>query len=179
MRQCLNRAYQGALPRVVLAAVVTLALLIGGIASGETILLFGVFAAAMALGLFNVSIRAYRLWRAQQEPGLLRVEGPIAARERTHGSGRKRTTTYHVTLANGDEMSVDEAVYTEIMVAGELVQGNQSSLWRFVGDMSGAYEVRSAVTTYSETGRLILDIRRSDGTAIYCHPEYDGEGWDR
>jgi hypothetical protein len=65
---------------------------------------------------------------------------------------------------------------SEVVQAGAQVPDDRSLIAKlFSGQWR--YGVADVIATYSRTGHLLLDVRYPAGGTIYCHRDYEGEGW--
>jgi hypothetical protein len=184
MRSCLERVYRTALIRLGIATAIPLALVLVAIVASS--FLFAAFALIVVVGLNTPKavIRAQRLRRAQAEPEIVRVRGPAAVtKHRRHGSESyalyyKAWVKRSPSPSDWAEFDITEGGYDEIARAATVVLDDRSILAR-IFSRQDRHEIADAVTTYSRTGHLVLDVRRPGAEAIYRHPEYEGEGWER
>jgi hypothetical protein len=184
MRSCLERVYRTALIRLGIATSIPLVLVLVAIVASS--FLFAAFALIVVVGLNTpkAAIRAHRLRRAQTDPAIVRLRGPVAVtKHRRHGSESyalyyKAWVKRSPAPSDWAEFDFNEAGYGEIARAATVVPDDRSILAR-IFSRQDRHEIADAVTTYSRTGHLVLDVRRPGGEAIYCHPEYEGEGWAR
>jgi hypothetical protein len=182
MRSCLERAYRTALIRLGIATGIPLVLVLVAIVASS--FLFAAFALIVVVGLNTpkAAIRAYRLRRAQTDPEIVRVRGPVTVtKHRRHGSESyalyyKARVKRSPAPSDWAEFDFDEGGYEAIARAATVVPDDRSIIAR-IFSRQDRREVADAVATYSRTGHLVLDVRHPGGEAIYCHPEYEGEGW--
>jgi len=175
MLVCLQRAFRTAIIR--LATDLGIVLLIAAIAfwAGNYLFIAVALLLGLAIGTKTTAVSAYRLRRALDRPQILRQFGPITVTERWWRTGIiSRATWRWAQLANGDRLPLDEAMHSELSLAGTLRPEEASRFARLLGGRA-THQLPTVVATYTQTGRLLLEVRTPGGEPLAHHPSYDTE----
>ncbi|MGE3909195.1 MAG: hypothetical protein AB7K36_07585 [Chloroflexota bacterium] len=171
MRACLQLAFRAALIR--LGTDLCLILLITGIAAwaGNYLYITAALVLGLGIGTPGVARTAYRLRRSLDAPTIARLFGPVTVSEYRRNGFSSYAAFHHVQLANGERLDLDERMYAALAAAGDRQPDTRAWYWRLLGGRT-TVQLPNVVVTYSQMGRLLLEVRTPAGEVLAHHSGY-------
>jgi hypothetical protein len=171
MRECLRLAFRTALVRLVTDLGIVLLIAVIALWSGNYLFIGVAVVLGLAIGTPGGAVQAYRLRRALIVPSIMRQFGPMRVAEHSRNGVSSYTTFFWAQLPSGARVHIEEPMYRALADAGEREPDARPRWRRLLGGQSIS-QLPKVVTTYSVTGRLLLDVRTPAGDPLAQHAGY-------
>ncbi|MGE3909197.1 MAG: serine/threonine protein kinase [Chloroflexota bacterium] len=111
-------------------------------------------------------------------PMAVHVRGTLPLRRRV-GAGGQGWRSFELGIGDGMPVSLDTAAYGYLIKIGTPLTIPWAEHHEVSDVRTMEHELPDVTVTYLEPGRLLLDVRDTDGAVVYRRPGYAGEAGDR
>jgi hypothetical protein len=171
MRDCLQLAFRTAVIRLATDFGIVLLIAVIALVAGNYLFIAVAVVLGLAIGTPGGAVQAYRLRRSLESPAIMRQFGPLRITEHRRNGISSYTTFFWAQLPGGRRLQLDEPMYTALTETGDRLPDRRPLLRKVLGGQS-VYLFPKVVATYSETGRVLLEVRTPAGEPLARHAGY-------